>query len=142
MEALDAELASAGNFNLLINNHTNTLEVHLNVADLIAMAPQGGNGGGGGMFSTVIMFGLIILIFYFMILRPQQKKQKERQSLLESIQKGDKIVTVGGLHGTVIGLEDKTVLVQVADNVKLKFEKSAIGNIVRAGAESETGKTS
>ena len=102
------------------------------------MAPQGGNGG--GMFSTVIMFSLIILIFYFMILRPQQKRQKERQKLLEGVKKGDKVITAGGVHGTVIGLEDKTVLVQVAENVKLKFEKSAISSITRDG-ESE-GKTS
>ena len=104
------------------------------------MTPQGGSGG--GMFSTVIMFGLIILIFYFMILRPQQKKQKERQHLLESIQKGDKVVTIGGLHGTVVGLEEKTVLVQVADTLKLKFEKSAISSITRPGNEAEVGKTS
>lgn len=93
------------------------------------MAPQGGNGG--GMFSTVIMFSLIILIFYFLILRPQQKRQKERQKLLDSIEKGDKVVTIGGMHGTVIGIEEKTVLVQVADNVKLKFERSAISSIAR-----------
>ncbi|MBI1807389.1 MAG: preprotein translocase subunit YajC [Ignavibacteria bacterium] len=104
------------------------------------MTPQGGNGG-GGMFSTIIMFSLIILIFYFMILRPQQKRQKDRQKLLESVEKGDKVVTVGGLHGTVIGLEEKTVLVQVADNVKLKFDKSAISTINRGGVETAVGKT-
>lgn len=96
------------------------------------MQPQGAEGG-GGMLSTVVMFSLIILIFYFMILRPQQKRQKERQQLLESVKKGDKIVSVGGLHGTVIGVEDKTVLVQVADNVKVKMEKSAISAITRDG---------
>jgi preprotein translocase subunit YajC len=97
------------------------------------MQPQAGAGGGGSMISTVVMFSLIILIFYFMILRPQQKKQKERQKLLESIQKGDKIVTVGGMHGTVIGLEEKTVLVQISDDVKVKFERSAISSITRGG---------
>ena len=107
---------------------------------LIAMQPQGGANGGGGMFSTVIMFGLIILIFYFMILRPQQKKQKDRQKLLESLQKGDKIVTIGGIHGTVVGLEEKTVLVQIAENVKVKYERSAISSINRGN--DTTGKTS
>jgi preprotein translocase subunit YajC len=104
------------------------------------MTPQGGTGGSGSMFSTLIMFALIILIFYFMILRPQQKRQKERQKLLESIEKGDKVITVGGMHGTVVGLEEKTVLVQVADTVKLKFEKTAITTINR-GTET-AGKTS
>ena len=92
------------------------------------------------MFSTVIMFGLIIVIFYFMILRPQQKRQKDRQKLMDSLEKGDKVVTIGGVHGTVIGLEDKTVLVQIADNVKVKYERSAISTITR-GSES-VGKTS
>jgi len=110
----------------------------LNLLNLIAMAPQGGNGG--SMFSTLIMFALIILIFYFMILRPQQKRQKERQKLLEGVQKGDKVVTVGGVHGTVVGLEEKTVLVQIAENVKVKYEKSAITNVIRP--TDSVGKTS
>ena len=91
------------------------------------MAPQA-NGGGGSMMSTVIMFALIIAIFYFMILRPQQKRQKERQSMMDGIAKGDKVTTIGGLHGTVVGIEDTTVLVQIADNVKVKFDKTAIAS--------------
>ncbi len=102
----------------------------MNITNIIAMAPQGQDGG-GGMLSTVVMFGLIILIFYFMILRPQQKRQKERQKLLEAVQKGDKVITAGGVHGTVVGLDEKTVLVQIADDVKVKFERSAISSIVR-----------
>ena len=91
------------------------------------MAPQA-NGGGGSIMSTVIMFALIIAIFYFMILRPQQKRQKERQSMMDGIAKGDKVTTIGGLHGTVVGIEDTTVLVQIADNVKVKFDKTAIAS--------------
>ncbi|HUI65009.1 MAG TPA: preprotein translocase subunit YajC [Bacteroidota bacterium] len=87
-----------------------------------------------GMFSTLIMFALIIAIFYFMILRPQQKRQKERQKLLTSIKKGDKIVTAGGLYGTIAGLDEKTVLIQVADNVKMKFDRSAVASVVSEGS--------
>lgn len=94
------------------------------------MAPQQGEGAGGGMISTVIMFALIIFIFYFMIIRPQSKRQKERQKMLEAMKKGDKIVTSGGLHGKIIGMEDKTVLVEIADNVKVKVEKSAVSAII------------
>ncbi len=83
--------------------------------------------------STLIMFGLIIAIFYFMILRPQQKRQKERQQLLDAVKKGDRVVTAGGMHGTVAGLDEKTVLVQVADTVKIKFDRTAITSIVREG---------
>ncbi len=103
---------------------------------ILLMAPQGGNDG-GSMVSTLVMFSLIILIFYFMILRPQQKRQKERQKLLESVKKGDKITTVGGLHATVLGVEEKTLLIQIADNVKVKLEKSAISAVTRS-AEGET----
>ena len=106
---------------------------------IYAMAPQSGQGGNpeGSLISTLIMFGLIILIFYFMILRPQQKRQKERQKLLDGVKKGDKITTIGGVHATVLGVEEKTVLIQIADNVKVKLEKSAVSSITKA-AEGET----
>ena len=97
---------------------------------LLAMAPQGNGGGGGSLVSTIIMFGAIFLIFYFMIIRPQQKRAKEKEKMLSNMQKGDKVVTSGGLHGTIAGLDEKTVLVNVGDNVKLKFERSAISSIV------------
>lgn len=105
---------------------------------MIAMATPPGGGANGSLMSTLVMFGLIIAIFYFMILRPQQKRQKERQQLLEAVKKGDRVVTAGGLHGVIAGLDEKTVLVQVADNVKMKFDRTAITSIVREGeAESK-----
>lgn len=94
---------------------------------LLQAAPGGDM---GSIVSSLLPFVLIIVIFYFLILRPQQKKQKERQTLLQSLKKGDKIVTSAGIHGTVEGLEDATVLVKVADNVKLKMDRSAIATIV------------
>lgn len=99
---------------------------------ILLMAPQGGEGG-GGLMSTMIMFALIIGIFYFLILRPQQKRQKERQKLLEALKKGDKVLTSGGMHGTISGMDEKTVLIQVADGVKLKFDRSAVTSIIREG---------
>lgn len=102
--------------------------------ELLAMAPPPSGGGAGDqLFSTLIMFALIIGIFYFLILRPQQKRQKERQKLLEAVKKGDKVITAGGLHATVAGLDEKTVLLQVADNVKMKFDRTAVATIIREG---------
>ena len=98
---------------------------------LIAMAPQGGDGGGGSLVSTIIMFGAIFAIFYFMIIRPQQKRAKEREKLLSNIEKGDKIVTSGGVHATIVGIEEKTVLIEIAPNVKVKVERSAIGSVIK-----------
>ena len=95
------------------------------------MAPQGGEGGGGSLISTVIMFGAIFAIFYFMIIRPQQKRAKEREKLLSNIEKGDKIVTSGGVHATIVGIEEKTVLIEIAPNVKIKIERSGIGSVIK-----------
>jgi preprotein translocase subunit YajC len=76
---------------------------------------------------------MIIAIFYFLILRPQQKRQKEREKMLGAVKKGDKVVTAGGIHGTVAGLDDKTILVQIADNVKVKLDRSGITQVLREG---------
>ncbi|HEY3251787.1 MAG TPA: preprotein translocase subunit YajC [Ignavibacteria bacterium] len=86
--------------------------------------------GTTSLISSLLPFVLIILVFYFLILRPQQRRQKEREKLLSGVQRGDKVVTSGGIHGTVEGIEDNIVLVKIADNVKVKMEKSAISTIV------------
>ncbi len=99
------------------------------MGSLIAMAPQGGDSG--NLISTIVMFGAIFVIFYFMIIRPQQKRAKEREKMLSNIEKGDKVITSGGLHGTVAGLEEKTVLLEVGDKIKLKFERSAITQVLK-----------
>ena len=101
---------------------------------IFAMAPQGGEGG-GGLISTLIMFGAIFLIFYFMIIRPQQKRAKEREKLLSNLDKGDKVVTNGGIHGVIAGLEEKTALLQVSENVKLKIDRSAIATVLAKKTE-------
>ncbi|MEW6195096.1 MAG: preprotein translocase subunit YajC [Bacteroidota bacterium] len=99
---------------------------------LLAMAPPpDGQGGGGSMISTLIMFGAIFAIFYFMIIRPQQKRAKEREKLLSAVEKGDKVILSSGLYGTVAGLEEKTVLIDVGNNIKMKFERSAIASVVK-----------
>lgn len=95
---------------------------------LIAMGQSGA--GSQNLISTLVMFGAIFLIFYFMIIRPQQKRAKQREKMLSNMQKGDKIITSGGLHGTIAGIDEKTVLLQVGDNIKMKFERSAIASVI------------
>lgn len=116
------------------------MEEFLNIHVILAMAPPPDGGGGGGIMSTVLMFAFIIGIFYFLILRPQQKKQKERQEMLSAIHKGDKVITAGGMHGVVAGIDEKTVLIQVADNIKLKFDRGSIASIVKEAEPATTGK--
>jgi preprotein translocase subunit YajC len=96
---------------------------------IFAMAPQGGEGG-GQLMSTLIMFGAIFAIFYFMIIRPQQKRAKEREKLLSNLEKGDKVVTSGGIHGVIAGIDEKTVLLQISENTKIKIDRSGIGSVL------------
>jgi len=72
------------------------------------------------------MMGLLMVVFYFFMIRPQQKKAKDARKFRESLQKGSKVVTIGGMHGKVVEIDEKTVLLEVDSNVKLRFEKSAI----------------
>ena len=91
--------------------------------------PADGQDPTSSLISTFVMFGAVILIFYFMMIRPQQKRAKEHQALLESIKKGDKVVTASGMHGTVNEVDETTVSVTVATNTHLTFDKSSIASV-------------
>ena len=96
--------------------------------NVFLMAPQGAEGGGSSLFGF-LPFILIILIMYFLMIRPQMRKQKERQRMIDNIQKGDNVVTTGGIHGKIMGFSDdgKTVILRVDEKVKLNIDRSAIG---------------
>ncbi len=83
-----------------------------------------------GNYSTIISLVLMFAIFYFLLIRPQQKRQKQRNAMLNALKKGDKIVTIGGMHGQVVELTEDAATVKVADNVRLVFERSAINTVV------------
>jgi preprotein translocase subunit YajC len=82
--------------------------------------------GGAGIMGQVFLFGSIILIMYFFMIRPQQKKQKETKNFLESIKKGDTVVTIGGIHGKIYAIEGDTISLELDKGLKIKVEKSAI----------------
>lgn len=82
--------------------------------------------GGGGMGASMFMMVAIIAVFYFFMIRPQQKKQKQLQKTREAMKIGDKVVTAGGIHGRIKEIGDSWLLVEVADGVRLKFEKSSV----------------
>jgi preprotein translocase subunit YajC len=90
----------------------------------------------GSMTTTFITFGLIILIFYFLIIRPQKKRDKETKNMLSSMKKGDKVVSIGGIRGTVVIVKETTVVVKVDDNTRIEFSKNAIAQILDRKAES------
>jgi preprotein translocase subunit YajC len=106
------------------------------VLSLLMAAPQGAEGGGGGAgLMTFLPFVAIIAIFYFLIIRPQNKKQKDTQKMLSALKKGDRVVTIGGIHGVIQSVKDQSVIVKIDDNVKVEFSRSAISSIEAAAKE-------
>ncbi|MEO9852939.1 MAG: preprotein translocase subunit YajC [Reichenbachiella sp.] len=81
---------------------------------------------GGASYSNLIMIGVMVVIFYFFFIRPQQKKQKAQKSFSESVAKGENIVTIGGIHGKVLSVDDTTVTLEIDKGAKMKIEKSSI----------------
>ncbi len=82
-----------------------------------------------------IMFGAIIVVFYFFMIRPQQKKQKEERMFRETLEKGDKITTIGGLHGKVISVGDQTAKVELAKGFEVTMEKAALKPVIDPAAQ-------
>lgn len=101
---------------------------------LMLTAPAGSSDGapGGSMAISLVMFVGIILIMYFLMIRPQRKKQKDTEKMLAALKKNDKIVTIGGIRGTIVSVKEQTVIVKVDDNVKLEFNRSAIHSVLSA----------
>lgn len=89
----------------------------------------------GALTGTLLPFLLIIIIFYFFLIRPQNKKQKETEKMLAALKKGDKVITIGGIHGTISSVKEKTVIVKVDENTKLEFNRSAIASVEKTDAE-------
>lgn len=94
-------------------------------------AGAGDASAAGASLATFVPFILIILIMYFLMIRPQSKKQKETQKMLDALKKGDKVITIGGIHGTVSSIKDgNVVVVKVDDNTKIEFNRTAIASVV------------
>ena len=94
------------------------------------------------MNTTIFLqqFGPIILIFaifYFLIIRPQQKRERERKNMLDSLQEGDEIITIGGIFGRILNIKDDVVTLEVGDKVKIKVTRSAIGNVIKKADKQE-----
>lgn len=114
----------------------------MNVAEAADLAfaaagPPGGQGGAGAVVTQVVFFAAIFAIFYFLLIRPQQRQRRERERLLSALRRGDRVVTTSGLHGTITNLSDQTVTLRVADQVKLEFDRSAVGRVVTEGADKD-----
>jgi len=89
---------------------------------IVAQAPA----GGASSVNMLLMMGLMIVVFYFFMIRPQMKRQKEMTKFRSALQKGDKIVTTGGIYGKIDEIKDNIIILEVALNVKLKVDKSVV----------------
>jgi len=94
---------------------------------LLMAAPQSADGGGGLLF-TLLPLVLIFAVFWFFIIRPQKQREQEREDMISALNKGDKVVTAGGIHGEVTQIDDDSLLLKVDNNTKLRVQKSAIAD--------------
>ena len=96
-----------------------------NLLNILLMAPQGQNAQQSGWWSFLPLL-LIIVVFYFFFIRPQMKKSKDQKKFRESLQKGQKVLTIGGIHGKIVEMQETTVTIEVENQMRLRVEKSAI----------------
>lgn len=94
-------------------------------------SPGGGAGSGAG-FNLFVPLIFFVIIFYFVLIRPQSQRQKQQQQLINTLKTGDRVVTSSGIHGLIANVKDSTVIVKVADNVKMEMDKSAIATVVKS----------
>jgi preprotein translocase subunit YajC len=94
-----------------------------------------------GIASMLIPFLCIAVIFYFLIIRPQKKKQKDQENLIKSIKTGDHVITSGGIHGIVANVKERSVMLKVADNVKIELEKTSVTTVKKASAAEPANAT-
>lgn len=101
-----------------------------------AMGQGGSAGGEGSGFGAFIPLILMFAIFYFLLIRPQQRKAKEHKSMVSTLKKGDRVVSAGGLHGTVTGITDDTVTMEIAPKVRVKVSRGSIAGVLGGIRES------
>ncbi|MEY2495884.1 MAG: preprotein translocase subunit YajC [Verrucomicrobiota bacterium] len=99
---------------------------------LLAQAPAAAPASAGSGLLSMLPFVFIFVIMYYVMLRPQMRRQKEQARLVSSLKTGDRVVTSSGIHGLISNVKDTTVIVKVADNVKLEMEKTAVTNVVKS----------
>ncbi|MCR4580363.1 MAG: preprotein translocase subunit YajC [Treponema sp.] len=94
-----------------------------------------GSASASASLLTFLPVIFIFVIFYFFLIRPQNKKQKETEKMINALKKGDKVITIGGIHGTVSSVKEKTIIVKVDDGCKIEFNRTAISSVELSDAE-------
>ncbi len=107
------------------------------IAYAMGTSGQGGNGSATNQFAAFVPLILMVGIFYFLLIRPQQKKQKDHRTMLSNLQKGDVIVTQGGLQGKITGITESVVTLEIAEKVRVKVQRGYIAALVSKGEVTE-----
>jgi preprotein translocase subunit YajC len=111
------------------NNYYLRSNVLINTAFAMGSMPGGAAGQQGGGFAAFVPLILMFVVFYFLLIRPQQKKAKEHQEMVNSLKKGTKVITTGGIYGTIVKTDDDSVTLEIADNVKIKVVRANVAAI-------------
>jgi len=110
--------------------------IHL-LAEAQGAAPAAGQSQGSNPLVQMAPMILIFVMFYFVLIRPQRKKQQELAAQISALRGGDQIVTTGGIYGVVSSLQEKTITLKIADNVKIKLDKAAVSTVVKKSADAD-----
>lgn len=102
----------------------------MSFVNLLQTAAASATAPAGQMGSLVFTIVAMILIFYFFLIRPQKKQEKETKKMLDALKKGDRIVTIGGIYGTIFNVTESTVVIKVDDNTKIEFSKTAVSRVI------------
>jgi preprotein translocase subunit YajC len=109
---------------------------------IIAQAAESGSGGGSLLGSPIIMMALMFVIFWVLLIRPQQKQRKELAAKQAALKKGDKVVTIGGMHAIVNAVSEKTVSLKLTEGSFVKFDKTAIASVIPSSSKSADEQSS
>ena len=110
----------------------------IDIAQAMGPAQPGGagQGGAGGILGSIVPLVLIFVVFYFLLIRPQQKRAKEHKNMIDTLKKGEKIVTSGGIYGVIESVGTNTVTVKIGENVKIKLGKTYVASL-RASSDED-----
>ena len=94
---------------------------------------QAGGGGTGALIANILPIAAIGLVFYFIVIAPANKQRRQQQEMMSSLKKGDRVLTTGGIYGTIQGVEADVVYLKIAENVKVKVARSAVSGVINTG---------
>lgn len=103
----------------------------MNMTDLLILAQAAAPAQQSNLLVSMMPLVFIFVIFYFLLIRPQQKKAKDHEKLIQAVKTGDQVVTNAGIHGTVANVKEKTIIIKIADNVKVEFDRGAVAVVLK-----------